>query len=58
MGGTPSTEEGVVRSASNDHLDWGLFSRGFNVWQPSWARQEAYGNGKQYLERVTRKGKL
>ena len=42
----------------NDYLDWGLYARGFNVWQPCWTRQEAYGNAKQYWERVMRKGKL
>ena len=31
--------------------------KGFNVWQPSWTCQEAYGNAKQYWERVVRKGK-
>ena len=42
----------------DDNLDWGLYSKGFNVWQPSWTRQGAYGNAKQYWERVMRKGKL
>ena len=42
----------------NNNLDWGLYADGFNVWQPSWTRQEAYGNAKQYWERVMRKGKL
>ena len=42
----------------NDNLDSGLYARGFNVWQPSWTRQEAYGNAKQYWETVMRKGKL
>ena len=41
----------------NDNLDWGWFSRGFNVWQPSWTRQEAFLNAKQYWERLMRKGK-
>ena len=42
----------------NDNPDWGLYARGFNVWQPSWTRQEAYGNAQQCWERVMRKGKL
>ena len=42
----------------NDNSDWGSFSRGFNVWHPSWTRQEAYGNAKLYWERVMCKGKL
>ena len=25
----------------NDSLDWGLFSTGLDVWQPSWTRQGA-----------------
>ena len=41
----------------NDNLDPGLYARGFNVWQPSWTGQEAYGNAKEYWERVMRKGK-
>ena len=40
----------------NDNPDWGLYAKGFNVWQPSWTRQETYGNAKQYWERVMRKG--
>ena len=39
-------------------MNWGLFSRGFTVRQPSCTRQEAYGNAKQYWERVMLKGKL
>ena len=37
--------------------DWGLYGKRLNVWQPSRTRQEAYGNAKQYWERVMRKGK-
>ena len=46
-----------VNVLQNDNLDWGLYAKGFNVWQPSWTRQEAYGTAKQYWERVMRKGK-
>ena len=49
--------KGWAEVLRNDNVDWGLYAKGFNVWQPSWTRQEAYGNAKQYWERVMRKGK-
>ena len=50
--------KGWAEVLRNDNLDWGLYARGFNVWQPSCTRQEAYGSAKQYWERVMRKEKL
>ena len=49
--------KGWAEVLRKDNLDWGLYAKGLNVWQPSWTRQEAYGNAKQYWERVMRKGK-
>ena len=40
--------KGWAEVLSNNNLDWGMFSKGFNAWQPSWPRQEAYGSAKQY----------
>ena len=57
-GARRAQRKGWAEVLRNDNLDWGLYSKGFNVWQPSWTRQEAYGNAKQYWERVMRKGKL
>ena len=42
----------------DDFLDWGLYAKGFNVWPPSWTRQEAYGSAKKHWEGVMRKGKF
>ena len=53
MGGEPSIEDGVGRSASERQP-----AKGFNVWQHSSTRQDAYWNAKQYWERVMRKGKF
>ena len=50
--------KGWAEVLRNDNLDSGLYAKGSNVWQPSWTRQEAYGNAKHYWERVMRKGKL
>ena len=50
--------KGWAEVFQNGNWHWGLFSRAFNVWQPSWTRQEAYGNAKLYWERVMHKGKL
>ena len=50
--------KGWAEVLRNDNLDCGLFSRGFNVWQPSWTRQEAYGNAKHYWERAMPNEKL
>ena len=57
-GARRAQRKGWAEVLRKDNLDWGLYSKGFNVWQPSWTRQEAYGNAKQYWERVMRKGKL
>ena len=57
-GARRAVRKGWAEVLRNDNLDWGLYARWFNVWQPSWTRQEAYGNAKQYWERVMRKGKL
>ena len=57
-GARRALRKGWAEVLRNDNVDWGLFSWGFNVWQPSWTRQKAYGNAKQYWERVMRKGKL
>ena len=57
-GARRALRKGWAEVLRNENLDWGLYARGFNVWQPSWTRQEAYGNAKQHWERVMCKGKL
>ena len=57
-GARRALRKGWAEVLRNDNLDSGLYARGFNIWRPSWTRQEAYGNAKQYWERVMRKGKL
>ena len=57
-GARRALRKGWAEVLRNENSDFGLFSRGFNVWQPFWTRQEAYGNAKQHWERVVRKGKL
>ena len=50
--------KGWAEVLRKDHLDWGLYAKGFNVWQPSWTRQEADGSAKNWWERVMCKGKM
>ena len=57
-GARRAVRKGWAQVLRNDNVDWGSFSRGYNVRKPSCTRQEAYGNAKQYLERVMRKGKV
>ena len=57
-GARRALRKGWAEVLHNDNLDLGLYAKGFNVWLPSWTRQEAYGNAKQYWERVMRKAKL
>ena len=57
--GTRQTlKKGPADVLRNENLDWGLYAKGFNVWQPSWTRQEAHGSAKKYWERVICKGKM
>ena len=56
-GARRAQRKGWAEVLRNDNVEWGLCAKGFNVWQPSWTRHEAYGNAKQYCERVMRKGK-
>ena len=57
-GARPALGKGWAEVLRNNNLDWGLYAKGFNVWQPSGTRQEAYGGAKKYWERVMCKGKL
>ena len=57
-GACRALRRGWAEVLRNNNLDWGLYAKGFNVWQPSWTQQEAYGSAKKYWERVMCKGKL
>ena len=50
--------KGWGEALRNDNLDWGLYAKRFNIWQPSWTRQEAYGSANKYWERVMHNGKM
>ena len=39
----------------NNNLDWGWYTKGLNVWQPSRTQQRAYGSAKKYWETVMHK---
>ena len=55
-GARRALRKGWAEVLRNDNVDWGLGAKGFNVSQPSWTRQEAYGSAKKYWERVIARG--
>ena len=42
-GACRAQRKGCAKVLRNDNVDWGLYAKGFNVWQPSWTRKEVYG---------------
>ena len=57
-GARRAQRKGWAEVLQNDNMDGGLYAKGFNVWQPSWTRQEAYGRAQTYWERVMHKGEI
>ena len=45
-GARRAQRKGRAEVLRNDNLDWGMYAKGVNVWQPSWTLREAYGNAK------------